>query len=142
MLEQSNRPMPRLRPDDSAAECMSDAEGFEELYPVQATTWTLLAGGFSDAHDLCICVPTGSGKTLAYALPILQGLTGQVPPYLRPTEHRMSSQSSSHTVWLCERGCAETRDLNCRRARDSLGALVVLPTRELALQVSTPTILF
>lgn len=52
------------------------AGGFSELFPVQAAVWRVLAGGYSAAHDLCICAPTGSGKTLAYTLPILQALSG------------------------------------------------------------------
>ena len=50
------------------------AGGYRELLPVQTAAWSLLAGGHSQAHDLCLCAPTGSGKTLAYALPILQAL--------------------------------------------------------------------
>jgi ATP-dependent RNA helicase DDX51/DBP6 len=49
---------------------------FHELFPVQAAVWRMLAGGASDAHDVCLCAPTGSGKTLAYALPLLNGLAG------------------------------------------------------------------
>eukprot|EP00884_Botryococcus_braunii_P013774 jgi/Botrbrau1/22398/Bobra.0091s0007.3 len=71
--------------------------GFNELFPVQATSWKLTAGGSSTQHDLCICAPTGSGKTLAYALPIIQALSRRIVPH------------------LC--------------------ALVVLPTRDLSLQV-------
>ena len=51
-----------------------DAEGYTELFAVQAAVWQLTAGGASAAHDLCISAPTGSGKTLAYALPILAAL--------------------------------------------------------------------
>lgn len=51
--------------------------GFAQLFPVQAAAWRQLAGGHSQAHDLCISAPTGSGKTLAYALPVLSALMGQ-----------------------------------------------------------------
>ena len=51
-----------------------DAGGYSELLPVQTAAWSMLAGGHSQAHDLCLCAPTGSGKTLAYALPIVQAL--------------------------------------------------------------------
>lgn len=50
------------------------AEGYTDLFAVQAAVWQLTAGGASAAHDLCISAPTGSGKTLAYALPILAAL--------------------------------------------------------------------
>ena len=52
------------------------AAGFVQLFPVQAAAWRQLAGGHSQAHDLCISAPTGSGKTLAYALPVLSALIG------------------------------------------------------------------
>ena len=52
------------------------AEGYEELFAVQAAVWRLTACGHSAAHDLCISAPTGSGKTLAYALPIVSALLG------------------------------------------------------------------
>ena len=52
------------------------ADGFVELYPVQAAAWRITAGGRSALNDVCISAPTGSGKTLAYALPIIQGLLG------------------------------------------------------------------
>jgi superfamily II DNA/RNA helicase len=48
------------------------ATGHSTLFPVQAVSWQVLAGGLSARHDLCINAPTGSGKTLAYALPVLQ----------------------------------------------------------------------
>lgn len=51
--------------------------GFSQLFPVQAASWQLLAGGHSQAHDLCISAPTGSGKTLAYVLPVVAALTGR-----------------------------------------------------------------
>ena len=54
--------------------CHNDAGGYSEVLPVQAAAWSMLAGGHSQAHDLCLCAPTGSGKTLAYALPIVQAL--------------------------------------------------------------------
>ena len=57
---------------------MAGAEGYEELFAVQAAVWRLTAGGHSAAHDLCISAPTGSGKTLAYALPIVSALLGCV----------------------------------------------------------------
>jgi len=61
-------------------ECLREGlrdAGFTELFPVQAAAWQQLAGGRSQAHDLCIAAPTGSGKTLAYALPVLSALSGQ-----------------------------------------------------------------
>lgn len=74
---------------------------YAELFPVQSSVWSELAGGASAAHDLCIAAPTGSGKTLAYALPVVNGLA--------------RGQQGGRLHFL--------------------QALVVLPTRDLAVQV-------
>ena len=78
----------------------------EVLFPVQSVVWEATAGGHSTLHDICLAAPTGSGKTLAYSLPVLQALAHR--------HHRPSVFSS---------------------ASGSLQALIVLPTRDLALQV-------
>lgn len=57
--------------------------GVEVLFPVQTVVWRETAGGYSTAHDVCVCAPTGSGKTLSYALPVLQALAGRRAPALR-----------------------------------------------------------
>jgi ATP-dependent RNA helicase DDX51/DBP6 len=80
----------------------------EVLFPVQSVVWEATAGGSSSLHDICLASPTGSGKTLAYSLPVLQALA------------RSSSFPSPS---------ASTKS-SC-----SLQALIVLPTRDLALQV-------
>lgn len=91
------------------AECVSSAGKIKELFPVQVTTWNAMKGGYSQAHDFCICAPTGSGKTLAYALPILQALRGWAHLvtyssfpifYLNAnnTQGRNQSVSSSHII--------------------------------------------
>jgi ATP-dependent RNA helicase DDX51/DBP6 len=78
----------------------------EVLFPVQSAVWEATAGGLSSLHDVCLAAPTGSGKTLAYSLPVLQALAQQ------QNSSPPSSTSSS-----------------------SLLALIILPTRDLALQV-------
>ncbi|KAG7671620.1 hypothetical protein Ndes2526B_g09214 [Nannochloris sp. 'desiccata'] len=80
----------------------------EVLFPVQSVVWEATAGGHSSLHDICLAAPTGSGKTLAYSLPVLQALAQSscFPP------------SSASTKSMC-----------------SLQGLIVLPTRDLALQV-------
>jgi ATP-dependent RNA helicase DDX51/DBP6 len=47
------------------------------LFGVQSAVWKHTGGGLRFDRDLCVCAPTGSGKTLAYALPVVQGLSGQ-----------------------------------------------------------------
>jgi ATP-dependent RNA helicase DDX51/DBP6 len=74
---------------------------------VQAAVWRELAGGASAAHDACICAPTGSGKTLAYALPLLACVAAGRP-------------GGGGGAWPGAR---------------ALGGLIVLPTRDLAVQV-------
>jgi len=59
------------------------AGGVERLFPTQLAVWEALAGGCSDAHDVCLHAPTGSGKTLAYALPLVCALRGRVIRRLR-----------------------------------------------------------
>jgi len=79
----------------------------EVLFPVQSVVWEATSGGHSSLHDICLAAPTGSGKTLAYSLPVLQALAqNSFMPSLASTKSSCSLQ-----------------------------ALIVLPTRDLALQV-------
>ena len=82
------------------------SEGIERLFPMQATLWNTLAGGTSDAHDICCVAPTGSGKTLAYALPLVASLAFRVVRRLRalvvlPT-HDLAQQVGAVLRPLCE----------------------------------------
>jgi ATP-dependent RNA helicase DDX51/DBP6 len=85
---------------------------FRELLPVQAAAWAQLGGGLSDAHDLCLAAPTGSGKTLAYALPVVHALAVER-----------------------QRGVGGSDDNDNDDLDRPLRALIVVPTRDLAVQV-------
>ena len=73
-------------------------EGYSEATPIQAEAIQPLLEG----RDLLGCAQTGTGKTAAFAIPILQGLSG------------------------------DTRDPGGRR---QIKALILAPTRELAIQI-------
>ncbi len=75
--------------------------GFESTRPVQGAVIPLALEG----HDVVACAETGTGKTLAFAVPILQRLLVEQPPY-------GDSQREPFTR-----------------------ALILAPTRELAVQI-------
>ncbi len=79
---------------------------FESPTPIQAST---LAASILGQRDIVGAAPTGSGKTLSYLLPILQ--------YLLSTEDKEISIAQPPP-------------------KSKLTALILCPTRELALQVS------
>jgi len=90
---------------------------FTTLFPVQAAVWAATAGGRGGEHDLAVASPTGSGKTLAYALPAAHALL-----------HAAGSVGARS-------GAAGAPPHPLRRAR-GVGALIVVPTRDLAAQVA------
>ena len=60
--------------------------GFEGTRPVQgAVVPRALEGG-----DVVACAETGTGKTLAFALPILQRLMSEMPPFGDPARERFT----------------------------------------------------
>ncbi|GAA5996125.1 ATP-dependent RNA helicase [Rhodotorula paludigena] len=108
--------------------------GFSEPTEIQSRTLELDAAASSqtaeDADTAALTAPrverdivgiaqTGSGKTLAYGLPILSHILSQPPPPPAPSSAASSSSSDADA--------APTR----------LAALILCPTRELALQVRT-----
>lgn len=82
--------------------------------PIQAST---LPAAILGRRDIVGAAPTGSGKTLSYGLPILQYLL----------DERDASTSRSGGVATSE----------SKRERLPLQALILTPTRELALQVTS-----
>jgi len=104
--------------------------GFGSLLPVQAAVWAAAAGGRPGAaHDLAVAAPTGSGKTLAYGLPLLHSLLDEVAAEAEEKggENGGEAESKQPRKRLRRR---------LRRLGSSLGALVVVPTRDLAEQVA------
>jgi ATP-dependent RNA helicase RhlE len=75
--------------------------GFESTRPVQGAVIPLAVAG----HDVVACAETGTGKTLAFAVPILQRLLTELPPYGDPLREPYTR------------------------------ALILAPTRELAVQI-------
>lgn len=75
--------------------------GFESTRPVQGAVIPLAIAG----HDVVACAETGTGKTLAFAVPILQRLLTDMPPYGDPLREPYTR------------------------------ALILAPTRELAVQI-------
>ena len=81
--------------------------GYEEPTPVQRETIPLMLAG----RDLLAKAATGTGKTAAFALPMIQNLSGG-------------------------RGKGEGGEKGSPKARSQTCGLVLVPTRELAMQVS------
>lgn len=92
---------------------------FMKPTPIQAAT---LLPSILGRRNIVGAAPTGSGKTLSYALPILQFLL---------QEKDNSAQKSSTNVDSKEDSDEESVEQDNRHLR----ALVMCPTRELALQV-------
>ncbi len=84
--------------------------GCLEAFPVQAAVIPLVLEG----RDLSVSAPTGSGKTLAFAAPLVEGL-GRTPSRGRDVEASRSPGRGAGTI----------------------RSLVLVPTRELALQVAS-----
>jgi ATP-dependent RNA helicase DeaD len=104
------------------------ALGYEEPTPVQRETIPILLGG----SDLLAQAATGTGKTAAFALPMIQRLT-EPDPGADPSPAERAERSRRAA------GIHEERPrLVGRKPRTSAppGGLVLVPTRELAMQVS------
>jgi len=103
------------------------ALGYEEPTPVQRETIPIMLGG----RDLLAQAATGTGKTAAFALPMIQRLTEPEP---RP------DASAGERAERARRAAGiheERTRLVGRKPRGvPTGGLVLVPTRELAMQVS------
>jgi len=97
------------------------AAGYNEPTPVQAQAIPAAMAG----HDLLVTSQTGSGKTAAFMLPALHALANRPRP---PKEVRTPNQ---------ERQSARARNARPRFQAATPKMLVLTPTRELALQVTT-----
>eukprot|EP00559_Dactyliosolen_fragilissimus_P003511 CAMPEP_0184860228 /NCGR_PEP_ID=MMETSP0580-20130426/5162_1 /TAXON_ID=1118495 /ORGANISM="Dactyliosolen fragilissimus" /LENGTH=931 /DNA_ID=CAMNT_0027357263 /DNA_START=149 /DNA_END=2943 /DNA_ORIENTATION=+ len=91
---------------------------FDNPTPIQAGT---LAAAILGKKDIVGSAPTGSGKTLCYILPILQYL--------------MESQSNDNED--CESNIEQAHASGGKYSKLPLTAMILCPTRELALQVTS-----
>jgi ATP-dependent RNA helicase DeaD len=106
------------------------ALGYEEATPVQQATIPVMLGG----SDLLVQAATGTGKTAAFALPMIQRL-------LDPDSDEQSPQQPHDSKHVSRRaaGIHEERPRLVGKKKRSpayTGGLVLVPTRELAMQVS------
>ena len=95
--------------------------------PIQAAT---LPAAILGRRDIVGAAPTGSGKTLSYGLPILQYL-------LDCSNDNNASGNKNATVKKNTGSNVKTQEEKLLSSLPLLQALILTPTRELALQVSS-----
>ncbi len=107
------------------------ALGYEEATPVQRATIPLILGG----SDVLAQAATGTGKTAAFALPMIQRL---LEPVLGESESASPGESAKERAQRAAGIHEERPRLIGRPKKPSKGtsSLVLVPTRELAMQVS------
>lgn len=88
--------------------------------PIQSAT---LPPAILGRRDIVGAAPTGSGKTLSYGLPILQRLLEERDDY----NHKQQQEKVVPNT--------TSKDLNNNNNKHVLRALILVPTRELAIQV-------
>ncbi len=96
-------------------------EGYETASPIQAKAIPSLLAG----HDLMGCAQTGTGKTAAFALPTLHNLGDN---HSKP-DNRLRGKPHKNSHGNPRKGRSRTPDRQIR-------TLVLVPTRELAVQVA------
>ncbi|MFH0902968.1 MAG: DEAD/DEAH box helicase, partial [Pseudomonadota bacterium] len=108
---------------DPAVKQALDEMGYETPMQVQTAIYQHVLEG----HDLVVQSRTGSGKTAAFGIPIVQMLSAQSE----------DSKTSADSVATAATGAADSRGGRCAPAsRGRVQALILAPTRELALQTS------
>ena len=105
------------------------ALGYEEPTSVQRETIPVMLRG----SDLLAQAATGTGKTAAFALPMIQRLTEPAPPV--GTLHEERAERSRRAAGIHDE---RSRLVGSRKQSKAApaGGLVLVPTRELAMQVS------
>ncbi|HEX5421510.1 MAG TPA: DEAD/DEAH box helicase, partial [Gammaproteobacteria bacterium] len=102
-------------------------KGYREPTPVQSQAIPLILEG----RDLLARAQTGTGKTAGFALPLLQRLAMQAEPGRpAPTQHD-AVPTAADAAKAMHRGSAPSK-----AGRRAPRALILVPTRELAAQVS------
>ena len=108
------------------------ALGYEEPTPVQTESIPILL----QRHDLLAQAATGTGKTAAFALPMLQRLSEPEPE----GEETVDEEQAAKDLKKRAAGIMEARPRlvgkKKRAAPGQAGGVVLVPTRELAMQVS------
>lgn len=97
------------------------AEGYTEPTPIQERAIPVLLKG----NDLMGCAQTGTGKTAAFAIPILQLLFD--PEY---------SERDCSTKHFQNENASLTKKQVPAAGKRQIKALIITPTRELAIQIS------
>lgn len=118
----------------SSLKCALAECAFTEPTPVQAQVLSHLlsskTGNEGRKRNILGSAPTGSGKTLAFLLPILQAHLAHTGDEIGTKEEQLSSSNAATTA---EGGRTNSSMLD---RQHSLLALIIVPTRELALQIT------
>ena len=97
-----------------------------------------------DGDDILGCAQTGTGKTAAFAIPILQALLNKRYVATNATSNEYSSDAATYADISTNTSTATSADTSIgnevgvskKRKKHKLRALILTPTRELALQIS------
>ncbi|CAG9762185.1 unnamed protein product [Ceutorhynchus assimilis] len=122
--------------DDSILKALNE-QGFHQPTEIQAFT---LPSAILGQRDILGAAETGSGKTLAFGLPILNGILRLKEQANNKTSTNNESDSESDDeLGLDENGigCVNSYKIKDTVIRKPLYALIITPTRELAMQVKS-----
>ncbi|HET9172636.1 MAG TPA: DEAD/DEAH box helicase [Actinospica sp.] len=113
-----------------------DAQGISSPFPIQASTIPVALGG----ADIIGQAKTGTGKTLAFGVPVLQRLVAPAegePAAEQPAAQAPEAPAAKSSSSRRRRGRAPggTSGAKLAPAGGTPQALIVVPTRELAVQV-------
>src|SRR3954465_13528662 len=104
------------------------ARGYDSATPIQMEAIPVVLSG----RDLMGCAQTGTGKTAAFALPMLQRLSVDGGRSFVEGSPNGKSQSKAPSPQASPR---ERGSMRVRRNQRPIRALVLAPTRELAVQI-------